>query len=133
MKTALPAIGPPFWRSLTPRGPLQALGRSPNPMEAQQGIHSRAGRQLEGRSALREEHTRNKRRGRRSSMRCGKLKFPPGQCFTWVAVPNPAPLGRSAHYLTDEAGLRYKHWIKAAGLLASVAQFGTHDSIRDTE
>jgi NADPH-dependent ferric siderophore reductase len=59
-----------------------------------------------------------------------KLKFPPGQCFTWVAAESRAARA-IRRYLTDERGLD-KHWIKAAGYWQRGA-IGTHDSIQDTE
>jgi NADPH-dependent ferric siderophore reductase len=54
------------------------------------------------------------------------LKFPPGQCFTWVGTESQAARA-IRRYLTDERGLDL-HWIKAAGYWQRGAT-GEHDPI----
>jgi NADPH-dependent ferric siderophore reductase len=56
------------------------------------------------------------------------LKFPPGQCFTWVATESQAARA-IRRYLTDERGLD-RHWIKAAGYWQR-GKSGEHEPIQD--
>jgi NADPH-dependent ferric siderophore reductase len=83
---------------------------------------------LETVSIVREAHTEAPGKEIIDTLR--KLKFPPGQCFTWVATESRAARA-IRRYLTDERGFD-KHWIKAAGYWQRGVT-GKHEVISDSE
>jgi NADPH-dependent ferric siderophore reductase len=83
---------------------------------------------LETVSVVREAH--NEVPGKEIIDTLRKLKFPTGQCFTWVATESRAARA-IRRYLTDERGFD-KHWIKAAGYWQRGVT-GKHEVISDGE
>lgn len=58
------------------------------------------------------------------------LKFPPGNCFVWVAIESHAARA-IRKYLCEERGIE-KRWVKAVGYWQR-GSTGTHDPVGDTE